>query len=104
MRSLPTHATHFGLAATSGAHHWWHMDSRGDGTMVHVAEGQKAWVLAEPLDPSYMWSTAVWSVDEVDVRRLNPANWHLEVVVLNAGDRLYVRSKTLPKYLLTSLH
>lgn len=90
MRFLPTHALLFALVATAGAHHWWHIDSRGDGTMVYVAEGQKVWVLAEPNDPSYTWSTNVWSIDEVDVRKLNPSKWHLEVVVLNAGDRLYV--------------
>jgi hypothetical protein len=90
MQNLPTYAMLFGLAATSGAHHWWHIDSRGDGTMVSVAEGQKFWALAEPKDPSYTWSTEVWSKDEVDVRRLDPDKWHIEVVVLNPGDRLYV--------------
>ncbi|KAH6909496.1 hypothetical protein BKA70DRAFT_1221737 [Coprinopsis sp. MPI-PUGE-AT-0042] len=101
LRFLPTYAMLFGLAATAGAHHWWHVDSRGEATMVYVAEGQKLWVLAEPKDPLRLWSTQVWSTEEVDVRKLNYNDWHIEIVVLNAGDRLLMRPTT-PHCVLTT--
>ena len=88
LQVLPAHVMLFGLSATSGTHHWWHIDSRGEATMVYMAVGQKLWVLAEPKDWSYLWSTCAWSTEEVDVRKLNYAQWHIEIVVLNAGDCL----------------
>ncbi|KAH6906912.1 hypothetical protein BKA70DRAFT_1223778 [Coprinopsis sp. MPI-PUGE-AT-0042] len=74
---------------------------RGEATMVYVAEGQKLWVLAEPKDPLRLWSTQVWSTEEVDVRKLNYIDWHIEIVVLNAGDRLLMRPTT-PHCVLTT--
>jgi hypothetical protein len=88
IRRLPTGEMVFGLAATTAAYHWWHIDSRGEATMVNVATGEKIWVVAEPRDPGYMWSTHVWTVDEVDVTKLDPQNWKMEAVLLRAGDRL----------------
>ncbi|KAH6884697.1 hypothetical protein BKA70DRAFT_1237562 [Coprinopsis sp. MPI-PUGE-AT-0042] len=35
-----------------------------------------------------------WSTEEVDVRKLNYDDWHIEIVVLNAGDRLLMRPTT----------
>ncbi|KAH6879976.1 hypothetical protein BKA70DRAFT_1447684 [Coprinopsis sp. MPI-PUGE-AT-0042] len=101
LQFLPAYAMLFGLAATGGAHHWWHVDSRGEATMVYVAVGQKMWVLAEPKDPSRLWSTQVWSTKEADVRKLNYDDWHIEIVVLNAGDRLLMRPTT-PHCVLTT--
>ncbi|KAH6880233.1 hypothetical protein BKA70DRAFT_1447519 [Coprinopsis sp. MPI-PUGE-AT-0042] len=101
LRFLPGHAMLFGLAATVGAHHWWHVDSRGEATMVYVAVGQKLWVLAEPKDAARLWSTRVWSTEELDVRKLNYDKWHIEMVVLNAGDRLLMRPAT-PHAVLTT--
>ncbi|KAH6891822.1 hypothetical protein BKA70DRAFT_1440992 [Coprinopsis sp. MPI-PUGE-AT-0042] len=101
LRFLPGHAMLFGLAATVGAHHWWHVDSRGEATMVYVAVGQKLWVLAELKDPARLWSTQVWSTEELDVRKLNYDQWHIEMVVLNAGDRLLMRPNT-PHAVLTT--
>ncbi|KAJ2923036.1 hypothetical protein H1R20_g14057, partial [Candolleomyces eurysporus] len=87
VRTLPTEDIRFGLAATEGAHHYWHIDSRGEGTFVRVATGKKIWALAAPVDPSDVSSTTIWSVD-LDVRRLNWSKWRAEMILLNAGDTL----------------
>ena len=88
IRSLPTASMNFALAATPGAHHWWHIDSRGDGTMVGVDTGQKVWAVAGPKDEKDLWSTTVWSTEEVDTRSLKAEKWNVEIIVLNPGDRL----------------
>ncbi|KAJ2923801.1 hypothetical protein H1R20_g13292, partial [Candolleomyces eurysporus] len=85
VRTLPTEDIRFGLAATEGAHHYWHIDSRGEGTFVRVATGKKIWALAAPVDPSDVSSTTIWSVD-LDVQRLNWSKWSAEMILLNAGD------------------
>ncbi|RXW11363.1 hypothetical protein EST38_g14492, partial [Candolleomyces aberdarensis] len=87
VRTLPTEDIRFGLAATEGAHHYWHIDSRGEGTFVRVATGKKIWTLAAPIDPSDVSSTAIWSVD-LDVRWLDWSKWRAEMILLNAGDTL----------------
>ncbi|KAJ2930855.1 hypothetical protein H1R20_g6240, partial [Candolleomyces eurysporus] len=87
VRTLPTEDIRFGLAATEGAHHYWHIDSRGEGTFVRVATGKKIWTLAAPIDPSDVSSTTIWSVD-LDVRMLDWSKWRAEMILLNAGDTL----------------
>src|SRR5271169_4001099 len=38
----------WGLAATTGALHWWHIDSDGFGTYIDVKTGSKWWIVAKP--------------------------------------------------------
>ncbi|KAF8987744.1 hypothetical protein BDQ17DRAFT_1435410 [Cyathus striatus] len=82
------------VPATEGASHFWHIDSRGDGTMVHVAAGLKLWAVAEPHDPDLLSSTTVWTDPSFGVRYLDPSKWKIEMVVLKPGDTLLMRPCT----------
>ncbi|KAF8878606.1 hypothetical protein BD779DRAFT_1676763 [Infundibulicybe gibba] len=45
---LPADDIRWGLAATSGATHWFHIDSDGFGTFIDVQTGGKLWIVARP--------------------------------------------------------
>ena len=45
---FPVTSTRWGLAATSGAHHLWHIDCNGFCTYIDTQTGQKWWIVARP--------------------------------------------------------
>ncbi|KAH6885165.1 hypothetical protein BKA70DRAFT_1445247 [Coprinopsis sp. MPI-PUGE-AT-0042] len=61
---------------------------RGEGTWVHVASGEKLWVVAEPRDPAAIFSTTIWRGKEVELADLDPSVWKVEAILLRAGDML----------------
>ncbi|TFK16335.1 hypothetical protein FA15DRAFT_662241, partial [Coprinopsis marcescibilis] len=77
-----------------------HIDSRGEGTFVFVACGQKLWVVGAPRDPDFLSSTTAWT-GNLDVTAPSKDDWRLEGVLLCAGDRLLMRSCT-PHAVLTT--
>ncbi|KAJ3549148.1 hypothetical protein NMY22_g993 [Coprinellus aureogranulatus] len=91
---LPLKDLAWWLAATKGAHSYWHFDSRGDGTWIFVAVGWKVWIVAEPIDPSYLSSSEAWT-GEVDISDIDLTKWNLDAILLTPGTRFYMRPGTL---------
>ena len=89
IRKMPTEDIRFNLAATEGAHHYYHIDSRGDGTWIDVVSGSKIWFIAAPKDRRKMSSTSLWTANDQDVTALKPLeDWDFEAVLLTPGSRL----------------
>ncbi|RXW25757.1 hypothetical protein EST38_g5 [Candolleomyces aberdarensis] len=96
IRKMPTADIRFNLAATEGAHHYFHIDSRGDGTWIEVLSGEKLWVIAAPKDRRKLSSTRLWTADEQDVAALKPVeDWDFEAVLLTPGTRLIMPPGTV---------
>ncbi|KAJ2932051.1 hypothetical protein H1R20_g5050, partial [Candolleomyces eurysporus] len=81
----------FSLAATKGAHHYYHIDSQGDGMFIDVVKGEKLWVIAEPKVRKKETSTRQWTKENMDLTCLNPSEWNIEAVLLTEGTRLVMR-------------
>ncbi|TEB21649.1 hypothetical protein FA13DRAFT_1799618 [Coprinellus micaceus] len=93
---LPGEDIRFWLAATAGAHSYWHIDCRGEATWVHVATGQKIWFIAEPLDPRDLSSNFIWSsASSFDVRNLDLTSWAVQATLLTPGTRIFMRPNSL---------
>ncbi|RXW12837.1 hypothetical protein EST38_g13015 [Candolleomyces aberdarensis] len=95
IRKLPTEDIRWSLAATKGAHHYFHIDSRGDGTFNDVVKGQKLWVLAQPKLKKRQTSTKLWTKENLDVTSLDLSQWDVEAVLLTEGSRLLMRPGTV---------
>jgi len=87
------------LAATTGALHWWHIDSDGFGTYIDVKTGLKWWIVAKPkktisfqgsshYDFSEFASTDLFTQSEYEVEAPSTSIWDLEAVLLSPGTRL----------------
>lgn len=81
---FPLTATRWGLAATSGSHHGWHIDCQGLATYIDPKTGGKLWIVARPRDRDTFAST------EYLVKNLNSGSvdWDAEGVLLKPGCRL----------------
>lgn len=88
IRQMPTADTRFGLAATAGGHHFFHIDDRGDGTTVETLIGSKVWYVAELKVKLLETSPSLWTKDNLDVTSLDPSKWNIEGVFLTPGTRL----------------
>jgi hypothetical protein len=82
----------WGIAATTGAIHWWHIDSDGFGTYLDVKAGLKLWVVATRKDRSFHSfgeiSTYLQEEHRYEAEGPNLDRWDLEAVVLQPGTRL----------------
>ena len=85
----PTSVMRWGLAATSGARHWVHVDCDGLGTYINVLCGLKLWLVFKPHlhgEPDSMAHVDLF-LDDFD-----PAvvvkTWDVEAVLLTPGTRL----------------
>jgi hypothetical protein len=97
--SPPTGDIRWGLAATTGALHWWHIDSDGFGTYIDVKTGLKWWIVAKPkktisfqgssqYDFSEFASIDLFTQSEYDVEAPCSFLWDLEAILLSPGTRL----------------
>jgi hypothetical protein len=88
--SYPTSTLRFGLAATAGAYHRFHLDSDGTGTFVEPVVGRKIWVLAVPRAEEGLDGLADINLfgETYDLDDANLHLWDLEAVVLEPGVRL----------------
>ena len=88
--SYPASTLRFGLAATAGAYHKFHIDSDGTGTFVEAVVGRKIWVLAVPKGEQGLDSLADINLygESYDFEGENAHLWDLEAVVLEPGVRL----------------
>ncbi|KAJ3502883.1 hypothetical protein NLJ89_g8689 [Agrocybe chaxingu] len=87
----PVDDVQWGLVATDGAFHGWHVDSDGFGTVVEVQTGRKWWVLARPRgdDPDFNDFARIRTfLGEIDTSAPNLDRWELEAVLLKSGSRL----------------
>ena len=86
----PLSTMRFGLAATAGAYHKFHIDSDGTGTFVEAVVGRKIWVLAVPKGGQGLDSLADINLygESYDMEGENAHLWDLEAVVLEPGVRL----------------
>ena len=81
----PSSDMSWGLAATSGAISYFHIDADGFMTWVVVKAGSKYWIMARPKDDTL-------SAYDLHPRELDPDKWALEAVLLQAGDLLWACS------------
>ncbi|KAF8183454.1 hypothetical protein BJ912DRAFT_928211 [Pholiota molesta] len=79
----PTADMHWGLCATTGAGHTFHMDSDGFGTYIEVITGVKVWLVVRPKDC------------ETDFDLLDIGECSVEAVILTPGTRLYMCPGTM---------
>ncbi|KAJ3499602.1 hypothetical protein NLJ89_g10083 [Agrocybe chaxingu] len=87
----------WGLVATDGAFHPWHIDSDGFGTFVEIQTGRKWWVLARPRgnDPDFSDFARIDTfLGGIDTTAPNLDRWELEAVLLEPGTRLVMRPNT----------
>ena len=87
--SFPIASTRWGLAATSGAHHLWHIDCDGFGTYIDTQTGTKWWIVAKPKCGSMHFSEQTLFTKDYDLNKANLEKWDLEAVLLLPGSRLY---------------
>jgi hypothetical protein len=87
----------WGLAATKGAIHWWHIDSDGFATFIDVITGYKWWIVARERD-SYVASgqkdatprfgNVNLFLDSYQLEEPNDDLWNIEAILLEPGTRL----------------
>jgi hypothetical protein len=85
---MPTEDVRWNLSTTEGGHHYYHMDSRGDGTIIEVVAGEKVFVIAQLKNKKRQTSTNLWTKEFLDLTSLDPAEWDIEAVLLTEGTRL----------------
>ena len=89
----------WGIAATAGAVHWWHINSDGFGTYIDVKTGMKWWIVVKPkkcisfrgfyqYDFSEFGSIDLFTRADYEVEEPNTPMWDLEAVMLTPGTRL----------------
>ena len=86
--SFPMASTRWGLAATSGAHHLWHIDCDGFCTYIDTQTGAKWWIVAKSKDGSTHFSHPTVFTEAYDISSANEEKWDLEAVLLRPGSRL----------------
>ncbi|KAF8878615.1 hypothetical protein BD779DRAFT_1474695 [Infundibulicybe gibba] len=94
---LPADDIRWGLAATSGATHWFHIDSDGFGTFIDVQTGGKLWIVARPKPGESNADFAridLLHSSGFDISKPNAYQWDLEAVFLQRGTRLIMRPNT----------
>jgi hypothetical protein len=82
---FPVTSTRWGLAATAGAHHLWHIDCNGFGTYIDTQTGQKWWIVARPKPDSDRFSHPTLFTEEFHIDGANFNKWDLEAVLLLPG-------------------
>jgi hypothetical protein len=83
----PSSSTKWGLAATTGAHHLWHIDCDGFGTVINCQIGFKWWIVGQPL-PGRDFSKPSEYLDGYDISAVNDDKWQMEGMLLVPGSTL----------------
>lgn len=90
----PRHHMRWGLAATKGAQHTWHVDAEGMATYIQPKTGSKYWVVARPKASR---KDAICLTDDsvvADVSAPNQEYWDIEGILLIPGMELYMQPYT----------
>lgn len=88
---FPMRDVRWGLAANTGAVHWFHIDSDGFGTYVDVVSknGKKLWLVARPVeDPAAFFYTDIFSIENYTMEGPNEHLFIIEAILLAPGMRL----------------
>ncbi|KAF8170798.1 hypothetical protein BJ912DRAFT_840117, partial [Pholiota molesta] len=96
--AIPTEHVRWGLAATAGAFHRWHIDSDGFGTFIDPVAGSKWWIVACPrgnLEHDWFQETKWLKNDAFDLDKDGKGLFDVEAIVLQPGSRLIMRPNTL---------
>ncbi|KAF8220480.1 hypothetical protein L208DRAFT_1202251, partial [Tricholoma matsutake] len=81
----------WGLAATSGAHHLWHIDCNGFCTYIDTQTGMKWWIIAKPKFGSMHFSDAMLFTEEYNISAANLEKRDLEAVLLCPGSKMLMQ-------------
>lgn len=86
----PTTSTRWGIAATSGSYHRWHVDTDGFGTWLDCKTGGKVWFIAIPKAGNGFTQFAARDLFQADysMESNNLHLWNVEAVLLTPGTRL----------------
>jgi hypothetical protein len=87
----PTADMRWGLCATTGAGHTFHMDSDGFGTYIEVITGVKVWLVVRPKDCETGDYSEFRRIDKFmgeDFDLLDVGECSVEAVILTPGTRL----------------
>lgn len=79
----------WGLAATRGTNHTWHIDAEGFATYINVVAGTKLWIIARPAERDILGDVKFFT-EGFRVNRTRPAHCTVEAILLQSGDGLYV--------------
>ncbi|KAF8174866.1 hypothetical protein BJ912DRAFT_1064510 [Pholiota molesta] len=96
--AIPTEHVRWGLAATTGAFHCWHIDSDGFGTFIDPVAGSKWWIVARPrgnLEHDWFQETKWLKNDAFDLDKDGKGLFDVEAILLQPGSRLIMRPNTL---------
>lgn len=89
----PSSTARWGLAATTGASHKWHLDTDGESTFIKVVsiDGGKVWFVGVPKDLNFeqFAQRHIFQGDSgYDMDTSNTALWNVEAVYLKPGSLL----------------
>jgi hypothetical protein len=90
-RAIPIEDVRWGLAATAGAFHHWHIDSEGFGTFVEPMAGAKWWIVARPMkDLNFQPfnETSVLLDPKFDLYKGGKGLYDVEAILLRPSSRL----------------
>lgn len=85
---MPAPHLRWGLCATKGASHLWHIDSNGFGTFIDVKTGQKLWIMAHPKEGRTFADITLFLGDGYQLEEPNEGLWDLEAILLEPGTRM----------------
>jgi hypothetical protein len=96
--AFPISDMRWGLAGTTGAKHWWHIDSDGFGTFIDVQTGSKWWIIARPKvstegikqDDFSAFADINLFLGDFELEKPLSEHWDLEAIYLEPGTRLWV--------------
>ena len=91
-KALPLGDIRWGIAATTGALHWWHLDSEGFGTYIDTRAGLKWWIVGRRKGTAHKFESFgeidTFFNDRYDMEKPNLDLWDLEAVILPPNTRL----------------
>ena len=85
--AVPIGDFRWGITATAGAFHPYHIDTYGQGTIVSTFDGRKLWISAK--DPNNIFhSIGLFFHDEFDLDKSASGLWGIEAILLEPGTSL----------------
>ena len=91
-KALPLGDIRWGIAATTGALHWWHLDSEGFGTYIDTRAGLKWWIVGRRKGIAHNFESFgeinTFFSERYDMEQPNLDLWDLEAVILPPNTRL----------------
>jgi hypothetical protein len=92
-KAPPLASIRWGIAATTGALHWWHVDCDGFGTYVDTKAGLKWWIVARRKGAGHGFESfgeLGTFLDGFSHDTPHEDRWDVEAVILHPGTQLLV--------------